>query len=203
MRNNVLAFLISVLLPGCMMWDAGYTSNAPVTRYTLQELAKVPVSYSVTLYTFDEDIAVPTETSLRQNVGEALRDTGLFSEVRYGNGEDPYHIAFRFWLSGEENNVKNITALIAGYTWLLVPVGGVMTFDGDVIISLQGKAIYSSAKAEEMHEVIWIPVAPFGLFMNSWMAWRDLERGTINALVNDVAKEHNKRFLSEEKVQQQ
>lgn len=202
MRNENLLIipLLSSLLAGCMMWDAGYTPNRSVSKYSVSESVQVPISYSVVLNAFDDDIAVPTRKSLCQNIERALRETGLFSEVGYGNGstEDSYHIAFRFWLSGEGNEKAMESGLLAGYTLFLIPVGGVMTFDGDATLSLQGNPIFSSAKAEELRGALWLPLAPIGLAMNSWTVWHYLEQGTVNALVNDLAEEHKRRFLSAE-----
>lgn len=86
--------------------------------------------------------------------------------------------------------------LLAGYTFLLVPTVEVITFDVSAVLSLNGKPIYSTAKAEEIRCLVWLPLAPTGLFMNSWTAWHYAELGTVNALVNDIATYHKRHFLN-------
>ena len=41
------------------------------------------------------------------------------------------------------------------------------------------------------------PMAPFGVFMNAWTVWHYTEKGTVNALVNDIADFHKRRFLKD------
>ena len=126
----------------------------------------------------------------------------MFSEIHYGakGGADSYHIEFSFHQGGTSIEDSMAAGIVAGYTLLLLPVWEVITFDGSAVLSLQGKPIYSTAKAEEMRCVIWLPLAPVGLFMNSWSVWYFLEKGSVNALCETIAQEHKKRFLKDSNV---
>lgn len=89
---------------------------------------------------------------------------------------------------------------LAGYTFLLVPTGEILTFDGSAVLSIQGKTIFSAAKAEELRRLIWLPMAPIGAFMNDWVVWHFAEKGTVNALCEEIAQEHRRRFLQNVKI---
>ncbi len=198
----IIGIGISVLFSGCIMWDAGYTDNTPVIETRISVEDKVPISYDVILDLDRNDIiAAPEMQELRDKIEEGLKATGLFSEVLYGKGtiDDSYHVSFLFRQAGMTVEDSMAVGLLAGYTFFLVPTGEVCTFDGSAVLSLKRKPIYSTAKAEELRCLSWLPLAPAGLFMNSWSVWHYAELGTVNALVNDIAAYHRKRFLNESK----
>ena len=197
----VVALVIAI--SGCAIWDAGYTENKPVRKYSVTSVDKLPITYSVSMKSERSDvIALPDMKSLRKNIERALKETGMFSEIHYGakGGADSYHVEFSFHQGGTTIEDSMAAGIIAGYTMLLVPVGEIITFDGSAVLSLQGKPIYSTAKAEEMRCVIWLPLAPVGLFMNSWSVWHFLEKGTVNALCEAISQEHKRRFLKDSKI---
>lgn len=199
----VFVGLLSTFLSGCAVLDAGYTENKPVRRYSVPSVDKVPITYSVSIKSERDDvIALPDIESLRKNVECALKETGMFSEIRYGakGGMDSYHIEFLFHQGGTSVEDSMAAGLVAGYTLLLFPVWEIITFDGSAVLSLQGKPIYSTAKAEEMRCVVWLPLAPIGVFMNSWSVWHYLEKGSVNALCDAIAQEHKKRFLRDSSI---
>jgi hypothetical protein len=204
MPSKIISIVLALLTVfGCVIWDAGYTENKPIRRYSVSSADKVPITYCVTMKSERGDIfALPDVESLRKNIECSLKETGMFSEIHYGakGGADSYHIEFSFHQGGETVEQSMVVGMIAGYTFLLVPVGEVLTFDGSAVLSLQGKPIYSTAKAEEMRCVIWLPLAPVGLFMNSWTVWHYLEKGSVNALCDAIAQEHKKRFLKDSNV---
>ena len=199
----ILAVLALLSVSGCAIWDAGYTENKPVRRYSVPSVDKVPITYNVSMKSERDDvIALPDIESLRKNIERALKETGMFSEIHYGakGGADSYHIEFSFHQGGTSIEDSMAAGIVAGYTLLLLPVWEVATFDGSAVLSLQGKPIYSTAKAEEMRCVIWLPLAPVGIFMNSWSVWHYLEKGSVNALCEAIAQEHKKRFLKDSNV---
>ena len=192
----ILALLL--MLSGCIVWDAGDTDNRPIAMNQISADEKVPITYSVSLEVERSDIiALPGLPSLRNKIGAALRSTGLFSSVRDNDNDGSYHVKFSFRQSGMSEAESAAVGLLSGFTLLLVPTWETYTFDGTVELSLDGKSLYSSVKNEKMRCVIWLPMAPFGLFMNSWTAWSSIEEGNINALVNEVAECHRKNFSSE------
>lgn len=198
----IIGIGISVLLPGCIMWDAGYTDNTPIIETRISVEDRVPISYDVILELDRNDIiAAPEMQELRDKIEEGLKATGLFSEILYGKGtiDDSYHVSFLFRQAGMTVEDSQAVGFLAGSTLLLVPIGEVLTFDGSAVLSLKGRPIYTTAKAEELRCLIWLPMAPAELFMNSWSVWHYAELGTVNALVNDIAAYHRKHFLNEPK----
>lgn len=204
MLNKILWVMPSLcFLSGCAIWDAGYTDNKPITRYAVNAMDKVPITFSVEMEAERSDVfALPTVKSLRMNIKGALEETGLFSNVSYGRKDEtnPYHIAFVFRQAGMCESDSFAVGFLAGYSLFLIPTGEVYTFDGSAVLSLEGKPIYSTAKAEEIRCLIWLPMAPVGLFMNSWTVWHCLEKGSVRALVEDIALEHKKRFLKDSAI---
>ncbi len=200
MKSEFISVIaITMTFTGCIMWDAGYTDNNPVieTQITIDE--RIPISYDVILELDRSDIiAAPEIQELKDKIEVALKTTGLFSEVSYGKGDvnDSYHASFLFRQAGMSVEDSMAVGLLAGYTLLLVPTGELLTFDGSAILSLKGKPIYTTAKAEELRCLIWLPMAPAGIFMNSWAVWHYAEQGTVNALVNDIATYHRSVFLN-------
>ncbi len=205
MRNRIdsialLACLALLLLPGCIIWDAGYTPNEKVMPHAIHEDAKIPITFSVSMQSEREDVfALPTGQSLNRKISEGLARTGLFSNAYYAP-ENPtgYHVVFNFHQAGATEEQSVSIGLIAGYTLCLIPVGEIFTFDGSAIVMLKGKPLFTTAKAEEIRCVIWLPLAPFGLFMNSWTIWPCIERGVVNALVNDIAAFHEETFVKKD-----
>ena len=204
MPSKFLFVVLTLLtVSGCVNWDAGYTENKTVRRYSVSSVDKVPITYSVSMKSERDDVtALPDIQSLRKNIERALKETGMFSEIHYGvnGGSDSYHIEFSFHQGGSSIEDLMAAGIVAGYTLLLVPVWEIITFDGSAVLSLQGKPIYSTAKAEEMRCVVWLPLAPVGIFMNSWSVWHYLEKGAVNALCDAIAQEHKKRFLKDSNV---
>lgn len=205
MRNRInsialLACLALLLLPGCIIWDAGYTPNKPVQPHAVPETAKVPITFSVAMQVEREGIlAIPTEQSLNQKISKALVQTGLFSKVYY-SPENPtgYHVVFNFHQAGETMEEAEDTGMLSGLTLFIIPTWHVVTFDGAAIVTLKGKPVFTSAKAEEIRCIDWLPLLPFGLFMNSWTIWPCIERGVVNALVNDIAAFHEETFVKKD-----
>jgi hypothetical protein len=204
MPSKILFAVLALLtVSGCAIWDAGYTENKVVSRYSVASVDKVPITYNVSIRSERGDvIALPDVESLRKNIERALKETGMFSEIHYGakGGVDSYHIEFSFHQGGTSIEDAMAAGIVAGYTLLLFPVWEVITFDGSAVLSLQGKPIYSTAKAEEARCVVWLPLAPIGIFMNSWSVWHYLEKGSVNALCDAIAQEHKKRFLKDSDV---
>ena len=198
-KVRCLAILVLLLiLHGCIVWDAGYTDNRPIPINQISADEKVPITYSVSFEVERPDIiALPELSSLRAEIGAALRSTGLFSSVQENDKDVSYHAKFSFHQSGVSEGEEAAVGLLSGFTLFLVPTWETCTFDGMVELSLDGKTLHSSVKNEKMRCVIWLPLAPFGLFMNSWTAWSSIEEGNINALVNEVAECHRKNFSRE------
>lgn len=199
--------LLALVMTGCVLWDAGYTENKPVSMYSVPQEDKVPISYSVDVSVEierddDDKMAFPTWAGLREKIEKALRATGMFSEIVYAakGGEDSYHIEFRFHQAGTSAEDAQAIGFLAGCTFLLVPTGEILTFDGSAVLSIQGKTIFSTAKAEELRRLIWLPMAPIGVFMNDWVEWHFAEKGTVNALCEEIAQEHRRRFLQNAKI---
>lgn len=195
--------LLLTFVSGCAIWDAGYTENKPVRRYSVSSVDKVPITYNVSMQSERKDVIVlPDIKSLRANIERALNETGMFSEIHYGakGGADSYHIEFLFHQGGTSIEDSTAAGLVAGYTLLLFPVWEIITFDGSAVLSIQGKPIYSTAKAEESRCVVWLPLAPIGVFMNSWSVWHYLEKGSVNALCEAIVQEHKRRFLKDSNV---
>ena len=194
---------VALMMTGCAMWDAGYTENKPVTKYAVPTSDKLPITYSVSMTAERPDVfALPDTQSLREKIEAALEETGMFSEITYGakGGEDSYHIEFSFHQGGMTVEQSMGVGFVSGYTLLIVPTCEVITFDGSAVLSLQGKPIYSSAKAEELRCLIWLPMAPVGLFMNAWSVWHFAEKGTVNALCEAISQEHKRRYLKDADV---
>lgn len=196
----LFAAALSVFFSGCVMWDAGYTENRTVSRYKVSDADKLPITYNVNMTAERSDVfALPDIASLRKKIEQALHATGMFSEVQYGakGGADSYHIEFSFHQAGMSVDQSMAVGILAGYTLLLVPTCEILTFDGSAVLSIQGKPIYSTAKAEELRCLIWLPMAPFGLVMNAWSVWHYTETGTVNALCDAIAYQHKCRFLKD------
>ena len=199
MRIDVILALLAVAcLSGCIAWDADYTVNSPVRNGVVRVEERIPIGYSIVLRREGEEVvASPDLPGLRAKIEAALKETGLFSEISYGEKglEDSYHLTFRFRQGFVAEDPSSVLGLLSGCTFTAIPNVEISTFDGIAELALKGKLIYSAARAEEVRYFIWLPMIPAGLFMNSWSAWDSAETGTVNALVNDVADFHRRKFL--------
>lgn len=111
-----------------------------------------------------------------------------------------FHIKFRFLQAGTSAEDAQAIGLLAGYAFVLVPTGDILTFDGSAVLSIKGKPIYSTVKAEELRRLIRLPMTPVGTFMNDWVVWHFAEKGMVNALCKEIAQEHRRRFLQNAKI---
>lgn len=203
LSKRLLMIAFSVLFSGCICWDAGYTENKSVSKYEISSNDKFPITYSVDISVERGDDFVSLDIkSLREKIESALWATGMFSEVQYGDkgGMSSYHIEFSFRQSGMSEDDSLGLACLAGYTLFLIPVCDICTLDGSAVLSIQGNPIYSTAKAEEVRCLIWLPMAPIGLFMNAWSVWNYAEKGIVNALCESIAQEHKRRFVKDIKT---
>ena len=204
MHSRVLMIVLALFCYGCVEWDAGYTENRNIDRYLTAVDNQIPLTYSIQYVRsrFDEP-GMPDDKCLREKLESALIGTGLFSEVSYGDkgGEDSYHIEFHFRQDGMTIDQSVGLGLALGCTLVLVPMCEVFTLDGSAILFLQGKPIYSTAKAEEFRRLWWLPVLPAGIILNPWSVWNCIEHGNVNALVNDISVFHNERFLKDVDVE--
>ena len=56
-------------LSGCVIWDAGYTENKPVSRYVVPPADKFPITYSVSMSAERDDVlALPEVKGLRKKI---------------------------------------------------------------------------------------------------------------------------------------
>jgi len=207
MHSNCItlaALPMMCVLSGCIVWDAGYTENKPVANFGVACADRCPVTYSVSLeFGWNDFIAAPDLQGLSKKIESALYNTGLFSSVAYGEkgGEDSYHVEFAFKQAGLRDENTAGWAFLCGYSLLTIPFVETATFDGTATLSIKGNDIYSVVKAEELRQLVWLPMVPFGLFFNIWSAWHYVETGEVNALVNDIADFHRQRFLKDVDVQ--
>lgn len=198
--NSKIVVAILLVCSGCMMWDAGYTDNVDVIRHDVDIYDKVPITYSVNVTSSDKDNegGYAKTFKVREVIEKALKDTGLFSDVCYGtkDGDDSYHVSFfvRFNVTPVNRMIGHV--YLSELSLLLIPNGDVEPVDLSAIVYLKGVPIYSTAKAEELRYLIWLPTVPVSLFMNTWTVGRAIIEGSVNSAVNDIAREHKARFIN-------
>lgn len=196
-RGCLSIAMIFLLNCGCISIDCGYAPNERVKQVSIKEFDKVAVTYSVSLvkdrtdFFFDPDI-----DDLRDKLAKALKGTNLFSEV-YSTPDiqkDGYHIDFKFYVGGQDEASAAVCGVIAGASYLTIPVWEDGAFDGSAVVYLRGQPIASFAQAEKMCCIIWLPFAPIGAFWNCAVGWHYVEKGVINGMVNDFSEFHQKQF---------
>ena len=204
MKKFIQTLLLLPFLSGCFLYDCGYTRNDDTDIYKTDAANKMPISYSLKFGTslpFDAP-GSPTDKSIRTKIEEVLKDTGLFSEVYYGDkGEKGYHIDFTYNDSGYKQEEEAARAVFCGYTLLLIPVPEQFSCDLSAVLYLEGKPIWSTAHTEKCRCVIWIGALPAGFVLNYWSVWRSIEYNIVRATVNDLTKEHIRRYLDPSSVE--
>ena len=198
MKNLILTSLFLPFLSGCFLYDCGYTRNDDTDIYKTDSSNKMPISYSLKFGTSlpSGATAAPTEKSIRTKIEEVLKDTGLFSEVYYGDkGEKGYHIDFTYNDSGCKQEEVLARALLSVYTLLLIPIPEHISCDLSAVLYLEGKPIWSTAHTEKCRCIVWIGALPAGLVLNYWAVWRSIEYNLVCSTINDLTKEHIRRYL--------
>lgn len=185
---------------GCISVDCGYTPNEDVVSrgaVALDERFPVTFSLSVECPVSEPIPFYPKQEALRSRVQAALEATQLFSSVRYEPSapKDAYHIVFTFHVGGSTASSNATAGLIAGSSLFIIPVWEWATFDGSAEVFLRGDVLHARGAAEKMCVPMWLPLSPIGLFWNCAVGWNSVERGVVNALVNDVSAFHQARFL--------
>ena len=194
MRNKLLllAAVMPLLFSGCIVWDGGYTANGPVRTYAAPADQRVPLTFQLTLeMTGSGHYGEPTVNDLQERISLALRQTGLFSEVKYGTpaeGDKGYYVQFAFKQAGMNQDDDSDVAAMSLALLFCVPTFSISTFDASATLIRQDKPIYSTVKAEELRTMYWLPLIPAGFFLNDWTGWDAVKQGAVNALVNDIAR---------------
>ena len=161
----VLTTIVLSLLTGCICFDCGYTPNQDIKRYSYSENDKYPVTYSIDLGSSKDGFAHYLVLSdLRDKIEERLKETNLFSEVRYVSQreKDGYHIDFNFSPGGLSSNQQAALGLVAGYTFLTVPVWDDSFLDLQTIVYTNNEKAFSICSAEKGRCLIWLPLLPIG-----------------------------------------
>ena len=199
MKNfAVLTTIVLSLLTGCICFDCGYTPNQDIKRYSYSENDKYPVTYSVKIYKARNDIlADPDVDDLCKKIEERLKESNLFSDVSYVSQRenDGYHIDFNFHLGGTDMETSFALGLVAGYTFLTVPVCEDIFLDLRTTVYANQKAVFSVCSAEKGRCLIWLPCAPIGLFANVFVYMHSIENSVINDAINNISQEHIQRYL--------
>ena len=205
MKKLVLALLILPLISGCFLYDCGYTRNDDTAIYKVDAANKMPISYSLkfdTCFPANDAPGTPTVKSIRTKIDEALKETGLFSEVSYGdNDEKGYHIEFRYNDSGFSHDEAFARAFVCVYTLFTIPIPENYSADLSAVLYLDGKPIWSVAHTEKCRYIVCWYALPAGLFLNYWSVWRSIEYNIVRSTVNDLTKEHIRRYLDPSSVE--
>ena len=203
MKNFILSSLLLSLLSGCFLYDCGYTRNDDTDIYMTDAANKMPISYSLKFATSlpSDSPGSPTVKSIRTKIEEALKETGLFSEVYYGdNREKGYHIDFTYNDYGYNEEDALARAFVYVYTLFLIPIPEHVSCDMSAVLYLEGNPIWSTAHTEKCRCIVWIGALPAGLVLNYWSVWRSIEYNIVRATVNDLTKEHIRRYLDPSSV---
>lgn len=189
--NNILAsfltVVISLFLTGCISISQHYTPSTKLEKNLSSN--KYDISYSLS-YIVDgtEIIGQASEPQLRKIIEEKLMQSGYFSSVTYKlpNEKSRYHIYFNAHYSActEAENMEH--ALLVGYTLCVIPSWQNSYLDLSAILTYDNMKIYSISTSENMRCFIWLPLVPFGLIWNDWLAWRTQEKKCINYLLNNI-----------------
>lgn len=198
MKKLFLNLLLASFLSGCFLYDCGYTRNDDTAIYKLDAENKMPISYSLKFSTSlpPDSIGSPTDKSIRTKIEESLKESGLFSEVLYGDKtEKGYHIEFTYNDSGMTQEEMMARAFLYVYTLFLIPIPENVSCDLTAVLYLEGRPIWSAAHTEKCRCIVWIAGLPAGIILNYWSVWRSIEYNIIRTTVNDLSQEHIKRYL--------
>ena len=199
MKNLLIALLILPLISGCFLYDCGYTRNDDTAIYKTDASNKMPISYSLrfdTCFPANDFPGTPTVKSIRTKIDEALKETGLFSEVSNGDKDEKgYHIEFRYNDSGCYLQYEVTRALVSTITLYMIPVPANYSADLSAVLYLEGKPIWSVAHTEKCRYIVCWYALPAGLFLNFWSVWRFIEYNLVRSTVNDLTREHISRYL--------
>ena len=203
MRNFILVPLFASFLSGCFLYDCGYTRNDDTFIYKTDAANKMPISYSLKFATSlpSDSPGSPTYKSIRTKIEETLKETGLFSQVYCGDkGNEGYHIDFTFNDSGYNEEEAAARGFVSVYTLFLIPIPEHVSCDMSAVLYLEGNPIWSTAHTEKCRCIVWIGALPAGFVLNYWSVWRSIEYNIVRATVNDLAKEHIRRYLDPSSV---
>ena len=198
MKKSVLISLLLPLLSGCFLYDCGYTRNDDIGIYKTDMSNKMPISYSLKFDTSlpSDSPGSPTDKSIRTKIEESLKETGLFSEVYYGDKEEKgYHIEFTYNDSGYDAEEAFARATLYAYTLFLIPIPEQISSDLSAVLYLEGKPIWSTAHTEKCRYIVWLGALPAGFVLNYWSVWRSIEYNIVRSTVNDLAREHIRRYI--------
>ena len=204
MKKFILASLLLPFLSGCFLYDCGYTRNDDTAIYKTDVSNKMPISYSLKFDTSlpYDSLGSPTDKSVRTKIEEVLKETGLFSEVYYGDKKEKgYHIDFTYNDSGYKKEEAVARAFLYVYTLFLIPIPEHVSCDLSAVLYLEGKPVWSIAHTEKCRCIVWIGALPAGLVLNYWSVWRSVEYNIVRSTINDLTKEHIRRYLDPSSVE--
>ena len=199
MNKNCWLFAFFVLLvsifTGCVTVPQYYTPSAKLARNLSSK--QYDITFSLTYASdADESIGRAYEARLRAISEERLKKCGYFSTVTYKNPAEKgrYHIHFIAHYSMCPVNESEALGFFIGYTLSLIPTWQNMYIDLSAILMQNDKKIYSTSTSENLRCYIWLPLAPFGLLWNNWLAWTVQEKNCVDYLLNNLTEFQNSHF---------
>lgn len=199
MKKLISLSMILPILSGCFLYDCGYTRNDDLAIYKTDAANKVPITYSLnfaTCFPANDAPGSPTVKSIKTKIEESLKESGLFSEVSHGDkSENGYHVEFTYNDSGFSHEEAYARAFLYVYTLFMIPIPENYSADLSAVVYLEGKPLWSVAHTEKCRCIVCWYALPAGLVLNYWSVWRSIEYNIVRSTVNDLTKEHIRRYL--------
>lgn len=192
MKTISMAILLlgALMLSGCICVPQYYTPSAKLrVDKSGVDSPRYDVTYSMSYYTDgDKSIGRAEEGRFRELIGEKLRATKHFGSVMYKPVDErsPYHIHFIIRYSMNDILDSPAQSMLLGYSLGLLPSWQDMYLDMSAIVIVNDTKVYSTVAAENLRCYIWLPLLPFGMIWNNWLAWTVQEKNGVNFILNDI-----------------
>lgn len=186
--------LFVLLLSGCANFSVGNIPSVSVNtkNVNLKKENKKDLTFSFSFYRGTSDFSSSLgQEKMVKTVKEIFGQSGLFNKVHYVPLEkrEDFHIHFDVKTSATPLGTQNDLGLLSGTFLTIFPIWINIYADTTMYVYQENKEIYSLTAAENIKEVIWLPLIVFSPFLNHATVGAYVRNKTFTYFLNAIIEE--------------
>jgi|GEM_PF-6317689 len=190
--KKVLSLLLIISMNiGCVSFRSGSLPEIPKEEVKIKKhYRKRDVSFSVSYYQQVGADIIISEKKLKDTIKDAFQKSGLFNRIYSTpfSGKSKYHYHFDLKMTGTSYEDQQAKGLIAGYTFLAIPIWNNFYIDTTMYLFVDGKEVYSATTADRVTDLMWLPFAITWIFANHATMGSHIRKHSLKYFINEIKR---------------